>query len=105
MSAQAREKVQTQFLRNDIQVMVATVAFGMGIDKADIRTVIHAGLPGSVEGYYQEIGRAGRDGNPSQAILLQSFADQRTHQFFFEKDYPETLFLKKIYESLNETKI
>ena len=85
----ARQRVQEQFLAGKIEVMVATIAFGMGIDKPDVRTVIHTALPGSLEAYYQEIGRAGRDGTPSRAILMHSYADRYTHDFFFERDYPD----------------
>ena len=97
LSADVREKVQRQFLSGESQIIVATIAFGMGIDKSDIRTVIHAGLSGSVEGYYQEIGRAGRDGKPSKAVLLHHFVDQKTHQFFLERDYPKVENLERIY--------
>jgi DNA topoisomerase-3 len=72
LDADRRRRVQEEFMAGKLDVMVATIAFGMGIDKPDVRTVIHTALPGSVEGYYQEIGRAGRDGNPSRAILMQS---------------------------------
>ncbi len=83
-----RERVQTAFQSGELEVVVATIAFGMGIDKANIRTVIHAGLPATLEGYYQEIGRAGRDGAPSRTYLMHSYADQRTHDFFLNRDYP-----------------
>ncbi len=96
MDPRARDRVQARFLGGELDVIVATVAFGMGIDKADIRTIVHAALPGSVEGYYQEIGRAGRDGKPSRAVLMHSFVDRKTHEFFHERDYPEPSVLERI---------
>ena len=100
MAAADRDRVQTRFLGGDIDVIVATVAFGMGIDKADVRTVVHLALPQTLEGYYQEIGRAGRDGKPSRAILLHSFIDRKTNEFFHEKNYPPVAELKEIFNKL-----
>lgn len=102
LPAETRDRVQTAFQAGKLDVVVATIAFGMGIDKADIRTVIHAGLPGTLEGYYQEIGRAGRDGKASRTILMHSYADQRTHDFFLNRDYPPTEHLKKVFAMLSE---
>ncbi|MEL7060037.1 MAG: DNA topoisomerase 3 [Acidobacteriota bacterium] len=96
-----RERVQRSFLDGELEIIIATIAFGMGIDKADVRTVVHTGLPGSLEGYYQEIGRAGRDGKPARAVLLWSWADRRTHEFFFGRDYPEAETLERLYDALS----
>jgi len=97
-----RERVQREFLAGKIDVVVATVAFGMGVDKADVRTVVHVALPGSVEAFYQEIGRAGRDGLPSRTVLLYSFADRKTQEFFLEKNYPPVSDLEQVAGVLGE---
>lgn len=96
MPNEERQKIQDGFLSGELEVIAATIAFGMGVDKADIRTVVHMALPGSVENFYQEIGRAGRDGKPSRAVLFHSFADYRHHEFFLEKNYPGIDLLHRI---------
>lgn len=75
LSAAERKRVQTQFLQDNLQLIVATVAFGMGIDKSNVRFIVHYDLPKNIEGYYQETGRAGRDGMPAEALLLFGFGD------------------------------
>jgi len=100
LDAERRRRVQEEFMAGKLDVMVATTAFGMGIDKPDVRTVIHTALPASLEGYYQEIGRAGRDGNPSRAILMHSYGDRHTHDFFFSRDYPDVSLLDRVFANL-----
>lgn len=82
MTGDKRSKIQNDFMENKFKVIVATIAFGLGVDKADIRFVIHVGMPSSPEGYYQEAGRAGRDGENAFCILLHSKADASLHHFF-----------------------
>jgi ATP-dependent DNA helicase RecQ len=95
-----RERVQQAFQSGKLEVVVATIAFGMGIDKADVRTVVHTALPASVEAFYQEIGRAGRDGLPSRTVLLHSYADRKMHEFFLDRDYPPATDLARVAQVL-----
>jgi ATP-dependent DNA helicase RecQ len=102
LEAGVRERVQRHFQSGKLEVVVATIAFGMGIDKADVRTVVHIALPASVEAFYQEIGRAGRDGLPSKTVLLHSFVDRKIHEGFLERDYPPAADLARVAKVLTE---
>jgi len=102
LSPQERDTAQDTFMRGKAPVAVATNAFGMGIDRADIRFVCHYELPGSVEAFYQEAGRAGRDGLPAHCELLFMLPDKRVQEFFIEGSNPEPAFIRKVYAFLRE---
>ncbi|MFW6354217.1 MAG: helicase-related protein, partial [Verrucomicrobiota bacterium] len=97
-----REALQNEFISRRVDVAVATNAFGMGIDRADLRFVAHFEIPGSVEAYYQEAGRAGRDGLPSHCVLFYNYADRRTQDFFIEGANPSAEFIRDVYHQLLE---
>jgi ATP-dependent DNA helicase RecQ len=88
MEDKDREWAQNVFLDRSYDVVVATNAFGMGIDRSDVRFVAHFDVPGSIEAYYQEAGRAGRDGEPAECDLLFNYADTRTQEFFIDGNNP-----------------
>jgi ATP-dependent DNA helicase, RecQ family len=100
MDEAERTRAQDEFMSGRTQMIVATNAFGMGIDKPDIRFVAHYQMPGSIEAYYQEIGRAGRDGLPSTCALLFNYADKRTQDYFIEGSYPPPELIAQVYQAL-----
>jgi len=100
MDAESRDWVQEKFMKSEAQVVVATNAFGLGIDKKDIRFVIHHDLPGTIEAYYQEAGRAGRDGNPSFCLLFYHAQDRYLREFFIKGDNPDPNIIIEIYDFL-----
>ncbi|HJP40406.1 MAG TPA: RecQ family ATP-dependent DNA helicase [Dehalococcoidia bacterium] len=100
MESDDRKRIQEAFARDSLPVIVATNAFGMGIDKPDVRLVIHHDLPGGLEQYYQEAGRAGRDGDPAECVLCYSPRDRSIQEFFIESSNPEPTRVLDVYRQI-----
>lgn len=100
VSSEIKKIVQDEFILGKIEIIVATNAFGMGIDKNNIRTIIHYNMPGTIENYYQEIGRAGRDNKDSNIFLLYDNRDKEIQKFFIENSFPSKEQIEIIYDSI-----
>lgn len=97
-----RERIQDGFMRDEFPVLIATNAFGMGVDKSDIRAIVHYNIPGSIEAYYQEGGRAGRDGDPSHCLMLFNYIDRGIHEFFNDQTYPRKETVERVWAHLSK---
>lgn len=102
LEKEEKTRVQDEFINGNIRVLISTSAFGMGVDKADVRLVLHAQMPGSLEAWYQEAGRGGRDGLPAKAILFYHEADKSIHRFFIGASSPDILKISPIKDMIKK---
>ena len=98
---ETRNDIQSAFMHGDVPILVATNAFGMGVDKPDIRAIVHYNIPGSVEAYYQEAGRAGRDGEHADCVLLYDNQDKGIHNFFIDNSFPKRDLVERVWQKVS----